>query len=150
MKIKTNDFVMALLLLAVSGVLYQQTTLVNTTVSYALGPVFFPRVLIGILAVLSAALLIQSVRGGGAAAAKKDAEPGTLVYRWGLVALIVAYLLLLPLLGYVPATILFLMGGMCLLGSRTPRSLVVYTVVSAAVTFGLQFIFGHLLKLFLP
>ncbi|MES9994713.1 tripartite tricarboxylate transporter TctB family protein [Desulfovibrio aminophilus] len=153
MKVKTGDCIMALILLVFSAALYQQSTVIDTSMIYALGPVFFPRILIGILAVLSLVLLYQSVgRADGKAACAKSAptETGTFILRWGLVGLAVLYLLLLPVLSYVAATIPFLFAGMCLLGPCTRKHLVIYGVVSAGITLGLQYIFASLLKLFLP
>ncbi|MCM0755926.1 tripartite tricarboxylate transporter TctB family protein [Desulfovibrio aminophilus] len=154
MKIKTGDCIMALILLAFSAALYQQSTLIDTSMIYALGPVFFPRILIGILAVLSLVLLFQSLgrvdgKTACAAGASSDGR-ATFILRWGLVGLTVLYLLLLPLLGYVAATIPFLFAGMCLLGPCTRKHLAIYGVVSAGITLGLQYIFASLLKLFLP
>jgi hypothetical protein len=153
MRVKTGDFVMALVLLAVTAALYHQSTTINTAMIYALGPVFFPRIIMAFTALLSVILMVQSVSFKPAAAGKRaktafDREG--FIYRWGLFALLVAYLLALSWFGYLAATIPFLFAGMVLLGPRTPKDLALYGAVALGVTFGLQFIFATLLKLFLP
>jgi hypothetical protein len=153
MRIKTGDFFMALGLLALSAALYHQSGEIDTTMIYALGPVFFPKLLIGILAALSLVLLWQSVdiKGNkGWCASARTGSAHAAVLRWSLVGLVILYLVALPLAGYLLATIPFLFAGMCLLGPLKPRNLAIYGVTSLLVTFGLQFIFGTLLKLFLP
>jgi hypothetical protein len=153
MRVKTGDLLMALAMLALSVALYIQSGEIDTTMIYALGPVFFPKILIGILAVLSLVLLYQSVdltgRKGWCQPVKK-ATANAFVLRWSLVALVLVYLVVLPLAGYVYATIPFLFAGMCLLGPLKPKDLAIYAVTSVAVALGLQYIFATLLKLFLP
>jgi len=152
MKVKTDDCLLALLLLAVCAVFYQQSTILNLPVVYALGPVFFPRILIGILAALSLVLLFQSVNFSGrkAQSAKVMTPSDAILLRWGMVSLLAAYVLALPLTGYLIATVLFLFAEMCLLGPRKSRTLVVYGMVSGGVTLGLYYLFGSLLQVFLP
>jgi len=160
MKVRTNDCIMALVLLAVSGVFYQQTTTFDPAVVYAFGPVFFPRIAIGIVAALSLILLYQSVDFSGARAASvkagKDAKAvapkdwGTMFLRWSLVGMALAYVVTLPLAGYMATTILFLFATMCLLGPRKLRNLATYGAVSVTATLVLYFTFGSLLKMFLP
>jgi putative tricarboxylic transport membrane protein len=115
--------------------------------------VFFPRLLIGVLAVLSIVLLCQSVKFKAAqapGAARTPVDGNAIVLRWALVGLTAVYLCLLPLLGYLYATIPFLFAGMSLLGPVRRRNLAIYAVTSVAITLALQFIFATLLKLFLP
>lgn len=153
MRVKTGDFVMALVLLAVTAALYHQSTTINTAMIYALGPVFFPRIIMAVTGLLSVVLIVQSVSFKPAAAgkrAKQAFDREGFIYRWGLTALLVAYLLALPLLGYAAATIPFLFAGMALLGPRKYKDLAIYAAVALGITFGLQFIFATLLKLFLP
>lgn len=153
MKVKTGDCVMSLCLLAGSAALYQQSTKIDTAMVYALGPVFFPRILIGALAVLSLILLFQSLNLKSRkpdCVAKAAVGVDVLILRWSLVGVVVLYLLVLPLLGYLAATIPFLFVGMCLLGPCKGRDLLTYGVVSTGITLGLQYIFASLLKLFLP
>ncbi|QGY41837.1 hypothetical protein GM415_17485 [Pseudodesulfovibrio cashew] len=153
MRVKTGDLFMGVVLFGLSIALYIQTGNINTAMIYALGPVFFPKILIYSLGVLSLVLMYQSVDFTGKknwckAVAKFDAN--TMVLRWLLVGLTLLYLFLLPIISYVFATIPFLFLAMCLLGPRTPKKLITYGITSVAVTLALQYIFATLLKLFLP
>jgi len=153
MRVKTGDMFMALGLMVLSAALYYQCGNIDDTMAYALGPIFFPKMLIGVLAVLSLALFFQSVDFTGKKGWTAPARAGSAhaaVLRWSLVGLTLAYLALLPVIGYLIATIPFLFAGMCLLGPVKSRNLIVYGVTSLIVSFGLQFIFATLLKLFLP
>ncbi|WP_419784890.1 tripartite tricarboxylate transporter TctB family protein [Pseudodesulfovibrio sp.] len=153
MRVKTGDMLMALILFAVSIALYIQTGNIDTTMVYAMGPVFFPKILIYLLGLLSLLLMFQSVDFTGKknwCKSTKKVDYNTVLLRWLLVGLVLLYLFLLPILTYVYATMPFLFLAMCLLGPVKPKNLVLYAIVSVAVTLGLQYIFATLLKLFLP
>lgn len=160
---KPKDFCMALILLAFSGVMYYQTIPLDSGITHALGPAFFPRLLLYFIAFVSLILLAQSFRLRPALAepapaeicgeaGDKDGPCGreALIMQWGFVALLLVYIFLLPYLGYALGTSLFLLAGMILVGPHKFRNFIIYGVVSLAVTFGLQFVFGNMLHLFLP
>ncbi|WP_461208602.1 tripartite tricarboxylate transporter TctB family protein [Desulfocurvus sp. DL9XJH121] len=163
---KPKDFCVAVVLLIVSGVLYAETIPLSQSISHALGPAFFPRILIFLIAFLSIVLIVQSFRkrpqgaeadaGAACPAAPKDPQEKfaerrkTLFMQFVFVVLLLAYLVLLPVLSYVPCTLLFLFVSMLFLGARTKKRVAIYAVVSVVVTYGLQFIFGTMLHLFLP
>ena len=101
-------------------------------------------------AVLSAmtfpAILYSTAEPGSAATAANMIAAGL-----GLaVALLLAYLLVLPWAGYLAATIPFLFCSMLFLGPRAPKNIVTYAVLSTGMSLLLKFIFGNLLKFFLP
>ncbi|MBG0777940.1 MAG: tripartite tricarboxylate transporter TctB family protein [Desulfovibrionaceae bacterium] len=155
MKVKTGDFVTALILLLFGALLFQRCCALRPACIIAGGPVFFPKIIIGIMVLLSLVLIYQSVeRTGGkvpGAKARSAADPWqTLVLRWSLVGLVAIYLLVMPWLGYAPATILFLVAAMCMLGPTKPRNIAIYCVVSGAVTGVLYYVFGVMLTVFLP
>jgi len=153
MRVKTGDLLMGLALLGLSVALYIQTGKIDTTMVYALGPVFFPKLLIHLLGILSLLLLYQSVDITGKKNWCKSARAvdyNSVLLRWLLVGLVLVYLFLLPVIGYVYATMPFLFLAMCLLGPLKPKNLITYGITSVAVTLGLQYIFATLLKLFLP
>lgn len=151
---KPKDFCMAVMLLILAALLYARSNVINTGVEHALGPMFFPRLLLFCIGGLSLVLLVQSLRRPQGAArpagAKPRAESGARVLQWIFVGLFLLYLLALPFFGYLAATLGFLLAGMLLLGPRTPRSLALYAGVAVAVTLGLQYVFSDLLHLFLP
>lgn len=153
MRVKTGDLFMGLALLGFSVALYIQTGNIDTTMVYALGPVFFPKLLIYMLGILSLLLMYQSVDITGKKNWCKSARAvdyNSVLLRWLLVGMVLVYLFLLPVIGYVYATMPFLFLAMCLLGPLKPKNLITYGITSVAVTLGLQYIFATLLKLFLP
>ncbi len=159
---RPKDFCMAVVLLALAGFLYDDITSMNLGAVHALGPAFFPKVLLYCIGGLSFVLLLQSLNlrkskaPAGAAAscpADDDDEPvgkGAIIMQGAFTLLLLAYLFALPRVGYIWATMTFLFAGMLMLGPRKVKPCIIYIVVSAAVTFGLRFVFSTLLHLFLP
>lgn len=124
------DLLIGLALLALAGVYYEQSLgIVRGFASDRLGPAFFPRLLALVLAVLAV----------------------TLVVRAGLfltmLALLVAYALLLPRVGFVVATPVLLGAVIWLLGLRAWPAL---TGTALGITLALYFAFGRALHVLLP
>ena len=148
-----KDFISATVILAVVAFLYSASYSIDLGLNYALGPVFFPRLMLGLVGVAAVVLALQSL---GKRSEEKAAHAGssldrqTVMYRCSLVGLTLLYILVIPMLSYVAATIIFLILGMMLLGDRTPKKIALYAVLSVAITFGLEYIFSGLLHLFLP
>lgn len=114
-----------------------------------IGPGFYPRLVLGITAVLGAALLAQDLLRGRRAAA----APGALNHR--LVALTFAafalYVLALPLLGFRVATFLFVLGTTFLLEPPRRAGLWVRGLALAAITTPVTYyVFEHYLAVLLP
>ncbi len=149
---KYNDFFLALLLLLGAGFFYCQTWFIREVMSFSMGPLIFPRVILALIALLSLAVMAQSVDFSGAAAGRPEA-PSRLSFcpeRAATIGLLIAYVLVLPHLGYRTATIAFLILCMLLLGKRTPAAAAGYAALSAGVALSLEYVFGRLLQLFLP
>lgn len=117
-----------------------------------IGPGFYPRIVLGICAALSAALVVQALlaRKRAHASAEKEGTPN-----YGLVfasfALFGIYVVLLPLLGYRIATFLFMLACQPLLERPTSTKGWIVMVVIAAVTSFLTFhVFQDYLSVLLP
>lgn len=116
-----------------------------------IGPAFFPQMLAGMLLAASAALMV------GAALEKPAAAPPREPLRLSLedgrvracvtVALVLGFAALLTPLGFLPASTLFLIAMMAMLGVRRPLPLVATAV---GVSVGVWLIFEKLLVLSLP
>lgn len=159
-----GDAALAALLFFGSVFLFCQTWQIREIFSYSFGPRVFPRIILGLTALLSACLFAQSLGPGaspgpvldrGAAHSRKQAETGPDVreaarLRAGLILLLLAYILALPYAGYAGATMPFLFAGMAFLGRRHVKAVALYAVLSVGMTLLLKFIFGTLLKFFLP
>jgi hypothetical protein len=100
----SRDGVAGLACLAVSLVLFWASRAVPTPPLVPIGPAFYPRILFGATALLSAALVLSDLTRRRAAA-----PPAPARYRLVLVTFVIftAYVFALPWLGYRVATLLF-------------------------------------------
>ncbi len=121
------------------------------------GPLFFPTIVIGLGYALGLALLVQGMRarrGGAVAAGRADAvttQDEAPVRRWRSLLLavgtLVAFVLLLDLVGWVIAGTLLFWGLATALGSRRPVfDLAVALIMSSII----QLVFSAGLGLYLP
>lgn len=111
----------------------------------ATGPSFFPRVIVSLMALFGAVQFVRRVRSG---------EPRTHEISLSAVknvavvaALVVAYLLAMPYLGFLVGTTAFLVAGMYFSGIEAFRRTV---PVSFAVSLVLFYVFGQFLRVPLP
>lgn len=148
-----KDFWSAITILMIMAICWQESHNIDTTLNFSLGPLFFPRILMGAIALSSLFLLIRSI---GFACASARARSGAqldyaaICWRIFLLTLTFFYILALPYAGYTPCTLIFLFATMCCLGKRKLVNLVIYAIIAAVMTFGLYWIFSDLLHLFLP
>lgn len=105
------------------------------------GPAAFPRIIAVALAVLA---VLQLVRPQGGEALPRGR---TAVRVAGVVGLLAAYAAVLEVLGFILASILFLLGALMLAGVRRPLLLVVIPVGVSVVLF---YVFYELLDVSLP
>ncbi len=151
---KKKDAVTALVLLAAMGGMYQATESFSRGAFSANTPQFFPLVIIAVIAALSLGLLYTSIDFSSIASEEKSASfsvsKGTLLQIF-IVVLLGAYIAVLPLLSYIPATIAFLFLAMSvLLGKKDIKSLAIILGISCLTTGIIWFLFARMLQLFLP
>jgi len=117
---KQKNITSALVLLAATAAYgYFTSQLPVRTLPNTPDPSFFPWVITALLTALSAALLVQGLTlpaGGGTETADKGAS-GRIAACLGL---FIAYLVALPYLGFVAASILFFGALMLIFGERRP------------------------------
>lgn len=112
-----------------------------------LGPDFWPRLGVTGLALASAVKIVQVV-GGRAAAAEEGARPPLRAGRLaGAAACLVLYALLVPLIGFPLATLLFLVAFMQVGGYGRPVAAAGWAL---AMTLGLLYLFVKVVYLPLP
>ncbi len=149
-----NDLMLGIALLLVAAFLFQETFFFPPVQSFSFGPRVLPRIILGVIGFCSLLLIVQNLAFDGKSPEKKGTgrtiDMPVLVMRFGMIFLLVTYVAVLPLVGYLPGTCVFLFLTMLLLGLRTPKHLALYAVVSVIVAFSLQYIFGTLLRFFLP
>lgn len=112
-----------------------------------LGPDFWPRLGLAGLALASGVRIVQALRapaGRGAAPARPALHAGRLL---GAAACLVLYALLVPLVGFPLATVLFLVGFMQVGGYGRPAAAAAWAL---AMTLGLLYLFVKVVYLPLP
>ncbi|HHV58311.1 MAG TPA: tripartite tricarboxylate transporter TctB family protein [Firmicutes bacterium] len=145
---KKPDIAAGFLALALATYVFFETAHFPPDSVLLLGPAFFPRLLAGGLGTLAAALIGMALAGRSSSTGPEfDFAGGGM--RRALLALVGAgvYTLLLPGLGFVPASILFLIYLMVLLQLK---NYVKVLGVSIAVTAAVFFVFHTVLKIALP
>ena len=152
---KVEEFALSLICMAASIYLFWYSYTMPHYTYFSIGPLLFPRIVLGAIFVLSTALALRNlVFAGGsgrpARAAKSAASRQGTVLRVGVIVLLLGYLLVLPHAGYLFSTIVFLFVNMVFLGPRTGKMLAFYAVLAVSVTLAMQYLFGTVLKLFLP
>jgi hypothetical protein len=160
-----KDQALGLFLMAFAGFMYYQASQLPPAMFGALGADIFPKLLFILLVVFGAALFIQTTikarrevktivsdreRGNASDAAIQKSLFAN--YRYVIIgfASFCLYVVLMYYLGYVFATLIFMPLLMWILGPRTKRAFVTIAIVSLVLTFGMQYGFANVLKVFLP
>lgn len=151
---KPLDLATGLFLLSGAIFMFNQSFAIRQARQIALGPTFFPRILLGVIIVLAVIMIFQSF-GKGTRTKTLSVEELAMekqgyILQWAFMGSLFLYIALMPVLSYLPATFLFCFCAMALLGKRTKKDLLIYAGASALTACGLMYIFGTLLSLFLP
>ena len=140
-------------LLVFCGILYWQAGLVSVPPFIPIGPSFYPRVVLVLLAGLAVWLIVEDTlkRRAPAKAAKKPAGPPP-NYRRVLIGFLVflGYVACLDLIGYMASTFLFVLGLSWAIGPRNMREMPKLVVVAAGTALATYVIFERYLYVFLP
>lgn len=105
------------------------------------GTAAFPRLVAGALGVLAVMLLVRPEQGEPLPRARDALRVA------GVVGLLLFYVAILEPLGFILATIIFLVGALLLAGAR---SLLVLVLMPAGVSVALFYVFYELLRVSLP
>ena len=154
----TRDLITGLVCLVTSLVLLGLTLgLPGPSLLVPIGPGFYPRIILGITAVLSALLIGQALlarrRAAQAAAASRSSADARPNYALVLASFGVfgVYVALLPPLGYRIATFAFLLALQPLLEPpRNAKGWVTVLVVAAVTSFATFYVFQDYLSVLLP
>jgi len=147
-----RDAVIAILLLLLCGVLFWQTFYIREVPFSQVGSEVWPRVVLILLTLLSAAYLFKSLTEP-----RPASEPFTLkgwlkAYRNPIIcfAMFFVFLLALPWLGMLVAGILFVFITQTLIGGASPRRLITHALVAVFAVGGMWSIFTYALRVILP
>jgi len=144
MKISHTDKIGSILWLALAVITYVAST-GFTSGAAETDAGFYPRVIAVLIAVFA---VIQLVRSISIADARSHRISLANVRRVTTVALLITtYVLLLPWLGFVTGTVLFLFAGMVYSGSRSPREI---TIAAVGLPLVLYYVFSVFLRIPLP
>ncbi|NLT95980.1 MAG: tripartite tricarboxylate transporter TctB family protein [Clostridia bacterium] len=145
---KKADIIAGLLGLALSFYIIVQSGKFPEDHVLLLGPSFFPRILAGLMVVMSTVLIIKALLGKSAPTAEKlyIKDPGIQRSIITLIATVI-YLLLLKRVGFIVDTIVYLMFLMYLLKLRDYLKMV---LVAVGVTFAVYYVFKVALNIALP
>ncbi len=144
----TRDGVAGLVCLAGSLVLLGASQGLPQPALVPIGPAFYPRILFGIMAALSAALVVSDL----ARRRRRAPAPPPTQYRLVVLAFAVftAYVVLLPWLGYRLATFLFVAVTQVALEPPRGRRWWMVLAVALATTVVTYYVFERYLSVLLP
>jgi len=146
----SRDGIAGLIALAGSLVLWVASRGLPQPALVPIGPAYYPRLLFGVVAVLSVALVISDVvsRRRGA----PPAAPSTARYRLVILtfAIFGLYVVLLPVLGFRLATLLFVGGLQATLEPPRGRGWWLVLAVAVGTTMLTYYVFERYLAVLLP
>jgi len=148
-----RDGAIGLGLLAFCGLLYWQTGAVSVPPFVPIGPAFYPRIILILLAALAVWLIAESVvRGWGHARPAPKAGAAAPNYRLVTICFLIfgGYVIALSLIGYLVATVLFVLGLGWLMGPRQMRGLPTLAAVAVGTALVTFLLFEKYLHVFLP
>ena len=148
-----RDGIAGLILLAISLVLLVKSFQLPSLPIVPVGPGFYPAIVLSFMAAASALLVLQDLmkRRPAAAAGAGDAPPRN--YRLVVIAFAIvgAYVVLLPLVGFRVATVLFVGALQAALDRpRTVRQWVVLATIALGTAVVSYFVFERYLLVLLP
>jgi putative tricarboxylic transport membrane protein len=159
----SRDAVIAIVLLMVCGILFWSTFSIRVPDYGQLKPSTWPRVVLGVLALLSVIYLVQSLRRGPAPEGEPENDgdgaaraPGLLgwIRYWRnpfwCFGLFFAYLVTLPVLGSLIGGVLFVFTLMGVLGGWGAKNLAQHAALALISVGGMWSIFTYGLGVFLP
>ncbi len=145
---KRNNYVICVLMFLLAGYVFISAGKFPVE-ELTLGPAFFPELIAGLLVCFSLALLIQTIMDPN----KSEAVAGPCSVFWVGIAAMAAYLAIMPLLGFLATTPIFLFGmGMYMsyVSGEWKLWWKKLTVSSLVTTGALYYLFAKLLNVPLP
>lgn len=149
-----RDTVVAVFLLVFCGVFYAASFQIKETTYETIGAEIWPRLILGVMFVLSTVYLFQSVRRPVAdKAGEAAARVGFFTrYRNAILCygLFLIFLLTLDTLGMLLGGMAFVFTSLTALGERTPRWIFIHAVIAVVSIGAMWAIFTFALRVILP
>jgi putative tricarboxylic transport membrane protein len=141
-------------LVVLCGLVYWETLLIPSPPFVPIGPAFYPRVIVLLLAGLAVWLIVESGLAGRARGARPPARPAGHAPNYRLVAycfsIFFAYIAALSVIGYLASTFLFVLALAWVMGPRQPRQLPRLVLLALGTTVLTFLVFEKYLYVFLP
>ena len=148
-----RDGITGLILLAISLVLLVKSFQLPSLPIVPVGPGFYPAIVLSFMAAASALLVLQDLMKQRTPAAADAGDAPRRNYRLVVIAFAIVggYVVLLPLVGFRVATVLFVAALQAALGRpRTPRQLAVLAAIALGTAAVSYVVFERYLLVLLP
>jgi putative tricarboxylic transport membrane protein len=149
-----KDRALSICLLLFCLILYMETfNFAEKTSLQVAGPEAYPRIVLGIIAVFSLIVLVQSFLTKANPSAAFEWKG--FLNKYGKIILLFLsfgiYVFLLSTVGFIIATLIFMFVGQALLmGLRQPKPVIINICVTSVATFLVYFVFTDFLGIWLP
>lgn len=156
MMTRFRDLIGGVFFLAFSIFLYVTSYQIRLTKADPIGPQFFPRMvalLMGTLALISIVRSLLRLREQAGTAGSAPKKPFAAVAFLGTCVLLVAYMLLIDKVGFIPLSIVYLYLQILLVSppeELAKKNLLINGVVAVLVPVTLYYLFYHAFGIFLP
>ncbi|MDF2595551.1 MAG: conserved rane protein of unknown function [Clostridia bacterium] len=125
---------------------------------YSSSHLIFPKIVIGILIVLGLIMFIQALaenkkqgKSFNFKGKKFFVENYDKLKFWGALILFVLYIVSLELIGFLPASLIFVfLFNILFAGAKNKKSILVSAIISIVASVGIWYIFGYLFNITLP
>jgi putative tricarboxylic transport membrane protein len=141
--LRVPTMIMSIIIIGISGYFYSMTRAFPQNQMQDTGPDFMPKIYCGFLILLSFILLIKEVISKN----KEEKEEQTILYAVGAMAMILIYLVLIPLTGFYLSTAAIIVGF--LLFTKVKNLYTLVAVPLGTIAF-IYFFFEKLLSVSLP
>ncbi|NNF79736.1 MAG: tripartite tricarboxylate transporter TctB family protein [Rhizobiales bacterium] len=151
-----KDTIVAIALLVACGGLYMATLEIREPDYGQLSPATWPRLIIGIVTLLSAIYFVQSIRQGPTPDEEKAEWSGFAAFfaQWRNVlcvfALFLGYLLILPWIGMLLGGAAFVFLLLTVLGPFSARDVLIHCIIALLTVGGIWLLFTYGLGVILP
>ena len=152
MKKKYLDVASGIGIIAMAVALLYGSTTVKTLDVSRFGAGFFPAIVAGMLFVLGIVILVGGMRKAKGAGEKAADGEGKL-RAWGVLAtfgLMAAYATLMPIIGFIITTTVYLFVQMNILAAKKQKKQVLFGLVSVIASVSVYFTFVKVFQLMLP
>lgn len=151
MTLINRDTIVAFLLILLSVALYAATyDIRGLMMDPTMGPELWPRVVVGLMGLLSVIYLVLSMRGRYTEQAAERPPLHHFINPVGCALSFGLFMVLLPYLGFFVGGFIFIFVLLTFLGGWNPRSLVLHLAISAGAIAITWAMFTHVLRMYLP